>query len=393
VPSSPLCRFLSFSTILKKIHRVTHRLIVTKNAVCIDFQTESCYNLIEERQEPFVFSKRLSNQRKEGVSALNQKKIAEIAHVSPSTVSKALHGSRDVSPALAEKIKQIAMEHGYIKEKSSRKLSNLREKCPIIAIFCPEIISTYYSRNVTMIQSKIEAMGGESYIYSYDFSEEKFQHMVNTIITRNTCDGIIVLGSDSYAESTNLPIVYFERLTESYTRNSVCCDMGRVMDTSICHLAKTGCRHIGFMGEALTTGKLISFCNAMKKNNLSIAEEFLFVSAKRFYDAGVDCAEQLLSLEKRPDAIITAYDEIAFGAMYHLMKNGIRIPEDISFIGINNTRFAEYSSPSLTSVEIISEEICTQAIQNLFDHILNNKDETETIVFAPRLIVRESTKA
>lgn len=323
---------------------------------------------------------------------MNQKKIAEIAHVSPSTVSKALHGSRDVSPELAETIKQIAMEQGYIKEKSSRKLSNLREKCPIIAIFCPEIISTFYSRNVTMIQATVESMGGESYIYSYDFSDEKFQHMVNTIITRNTCDGIIVLGSDSYAESTNLPIVYFERLTESYTRNSVCCDMGSVMDTSIRHLVSRGCHNIGFMGEALTTGKLISLRNSMKENGFVLDEDFVYVSDHRFYDAGLDCAEMLLSKEKRPDAIITAYDEIAFGAMHCLKKNGIRIPDEISFIGINNTRFAEYSSPSLTSVEIFSEEICKHAIQNLFDHILNDKDGTETLVFAPRLIVRESTK-
>ena len=323
---------------------------------------------------------------------MNQKKIAEIAHVSPSTVSKALHGSRDVSPALAETIKQIALEQGYIKEKSTRKLSNLREKCPIIAIFCPEIISTFYSRNVTLIQATIESMGGESYIYSYDFSDEKFQHMVNTIITRNTCDGIIVLGSDSYAESTNLPIVYFERVTESYTRNSVCCDMRGIMNTSIRHLIDTGCHRIGFMGEALTMGKQRSFRNAMKENGLEADEDFIYVSSKRFYDAGLDCAERLLSNEKRPDAIITAYDEIAFGAMHLLKKNGIVIPSDISFIGINNTRFAEFSSPSLTSVEIFSEEVCQQAIQNLFDHILKDETEIKTRVFAPRLIIRESTQ-
>ena len=323
---------------------------------------------------------------------MNQKKIAEIAHVSPSTVSKALHGSRDVSQALAESIKQIAMDCGYIKEKSTRKLSNLREKCPIIAIFCPEIISTYYSRNVTLIQSKIEFLGGESYIYSYDFSEEKFQRMIDTIISHNTCDGIIVLGSDPLAESTNLPTVYFERLTESYARNSVCCDMSVVMEVSIRHLTEIGCHRIGFMGEALTKGKMTSFCNTMKRMGLSVDRELLYFSDKRFYDAGVECARQLLASSHRPDALITAYDEIAFGAMHLLKQHGIAIPDDISFIGINNTRFAEYSSPSLTSVEIISEEVCELAVQNLFDHILHNKSETETMVFKPRLILRDSTK-
>ena len=322
---------------------------------------------------------------------MNQKKIAEIAHVSPSTVSKALHGSRDVSPALAEKIKQIAMEHGYIKEKSSRKLSNLREKCPIIAIFCPEITSTYYSRTVSMIQEKIEALGGESYVYAYHFSDEKFQHMINTIITRNTCDGIIVLGSDSYAETTNLPLVYFERHTESYTRNSICCDMNGVMDLSIRHLLSMERSRIAFMGEPHTTGKLISFCNGMKAHGLNVDEDLLYVSSSRFFDAGRECAEALLKSEKRPNAVITAYDEIAFGAMQHLKENGIRIPEDIAFIGINNTPYAAYVTPSLTSVENMSAEICEEAIHTLFESIFDGVNEPQTIVFAPRLIVREST--
>ena len=52
---------------------------------------------------------------------MNHKKIAELAHVSPSTVSKALSGSGEISPEIVEKIQKIAIEAGYFKEKSKRK--------------------------------------------------------------------------------------------------------------------------------------------------------------------------------------------------------------------------------------------------------------------------------
>ena len=163
------------------------------------------------------------------------------------------------------------------------------------------------------------------------------------------------------------------------------------MDISIRHFLSMNRSRIAFMGEPYTTGKLISFCNEMKKNGLSPDENFLYVATSRFFDAGRECAEVILNSQKRPNAIITAYDEIAFGAMRHLKKNGVRIPEDIAFIGINNTPYSTYVTPSLTSVEIMSEKICDEAIHTLFQNIFDGVTEPHTIVFAPRLIVRDST--
>ena len=93
---------------------------------------------------------------------MNHRKIAELAHVSTSTVSKALSGSREVSDDVAEMIRRIALETGYFTQKNKRKAENKRRKEANISIVCPEIISIHYSRIVTLVKSFVEERGGRS---------------------------------------------------------------------------------------------------------------------------------------------------------------------------------------------------------------------------------------
>ena len=79
---------------------------------------------------------------------MTHKKIAELAHVSVSTVSKALSGSKEVSRELTEEIKRIAFETGYFQEKSKRRLMYEKNQQVLIAVICPEVISIQYSRMI-----------------------------------------------------------------------------------------------------------------------------------------------------------------------------------------------------------------------------------------------------
>lgn len=322
---------------------------------------------------------------------MNQKKIAQLAHVSPSTVSKALRGSRDVSPEIAERIRQIALEIGYVKEKSERKLSNLRDKKPLIAIFCPEIISIYYSRLTTMLQSEIEALGGESFVCVFQFSYEKINEMIDTLVVRSGCNAIINLTSCRSAEATQLPLVYAASYVKNDQHDCLFCDLDAVMNMAIDHLLEQGCKSIGYMGEHLTTSKERAFIKAMHKHKLPLEKQFIYVSNQRFEHAGYDCADRLFAMQERPDAIIAAYDEIALGAMHVLSKKGIQIPRELSFIGINNIPYAAYSSIGLTSIEIFSADKCKEAIRNLFQSLFEGSTAPQSLHSKPELIVREST--
>ena len=101
------------------------------------------------------------------------KKLAELAHVSPSTASKALANSREVSEETVRHVRQVARESGYLRQCKERRLSYRKPSAPTIAVICPEIISVYYSAIATCLSRLAESHGGTSAVYLSGFEPER----------------------------------------------------------------------------------------------------------------------------------------------------------------------------------------------------------------------------
>lgn len=321
---------------------------------------------------------------------MTHKKIAEIAHVSASTVSKALAGSREISAELTEKIVQIAIDTGYFKEKSKRKLDYSKEKNTVIAILCPEIISIYYSGIVTVIKNAVENNGGQLAIYVFDFDVNKLNNIIETIILKQLAGGIIVLSQKHKNFTNSVPMLYFTP-SGNDTSSSIFPDTQLVLDLATEHLKNLGHTKIGFIGENLTHSKLAAFRSSLKKYKLPINESFIYSSAERFEKSGFTAVKQMLAAPVMPTAFIAAYDEIALAVIHELAQHGIRVPDDISIIGINDIPAASYSQIPLTTVSCFSEERCINAINALFDTIFDKPKGIRYIHFKPELILRSST--
>ena len=93
---------------------------------------------------------------------------------------------------------------------------------------------------------------------------------------------------------------------------------------------------------------------------------------------------------KKATAIIAGEDSVAIGAMQALTSMGLRVPEDLSVIGYNNTVLAEASSPRLTSVNNMAEMMAKTAVDRLWE-LLQGAEAPEKTVLTPKLVVREST--
>ena len=322
---------------------------------------------------------------------MNQKKIAELANVSPSTVSKALNGQRDVHPELAERIRKIAIENGYVEEKGRRMITNRRDKHAIIAVFCPEIISIQYSRMVTKLKKEIEALGGEIAVYIDDFSVQKAQTIANQLFLRNGCDGMILLRRSPFTGDPPVPVLCFDEKNHTPSTDHLISQINKTMDLAIEHLKSLGHTRIGYVGERLTETKKESFCLSMRAAGLEIVDSFFYEFEERFEECGYAAANRLLQQTDRPTALVCAYDEIALGAIHILSKHGIRTPGDISFVGINDIPFSAYAGVELTSVETFSDETCKEMVALLFSKIFSDNKSVQSISVTPRLIVRRST--
>lgn len=101
------------------------------------------------------------------------KKLAELAHVSPSTASKALANSREVSEETVRHVRQVARDSGYLRQCKERRLSYRKPTAPTIAVVCPEIVSVYYSAIATCLSRLAESHGGTSAVYLAGFEAER----------------------------------------------------------------------------------------------------------------------------------------------------------------------------------------------------------------------------
>ena len=113
----------------------------------------------------------------------------------------------------------------------------------------------------------------------------------------------------------------------------------------------------------------------------------------RFEQIGHVAALQILEQKERPTAILAAYDEVAIGLVSTLMQHGIRVPEDISVMGINNIPSAAHAQIPLTTVETFSEEQYAMAVDVLYDRIRDENRPVRHIVIEHRIIERETTRA
>ena len=320
---------------------------------------------------------------------MTYRKIAELAGVSLSTVSKAMSGSPEISRATAERIRKIAEEHHVVGHRYHKNTADLR-----VAIVAPEIISVYYSQTITDYVRELEEKNIDAAVYVADFDAEKAIRCIERIVLGGEFDGVIAI-SCYYPKKSPIPIIsdispkYFDLHLGG---DLVCSDTRSGMLAAMTYLVELGHRDIGFISEKNTSAKLAVFKENAARLGLSVPPRYLFVSNKRFQDIGYEAAEHFLHIRRRPTALIAAYDEAAMGAIHAFRAHGVDVPGDISVIGINDIPFAAYSNPPLTTIRTYRRENARMITELLLERIAEKTPSVpRQIMLSCDLIVRETT--
>ena len=99
-----------------------------------------------------------------------------------------------------------------------------------------------------------------------------------------------------------------------------------------------------------------------------------------------------MTLDERPTALLAAYDEVALGAIHTFTRSGIRVPEDISIIGINDIPSASYASVPLTTIRTYAAEINSLGVKLLLDRIKDpERHIPQQVLVRCELIIRDTT--
>ena len=318
------------------------------------------------------------------------KKLAELSGTSIGTVSKAFSGSREISDATRERIFNIAKKTGCFD-----KFYKAPRSKPLIALLFPEPESEYYGREIGILERELNERGADIIISFTRFDEEKEARMFRELAYGMKVDGIILSGTGKLIKNSDeLPLIIIAH-SEQTAQNAdiVRIEMGKGMSDAIKTVKEYGHRKVGFIGERFAYVKELKFREAMRAIGLPIYEKFTYISKERFAKAGEDGMKAFIAGGELPSVIITAYDQIAYGAMRYAKSVGYSIPNDISFVGMDDISSISYLDIPLSSIHINLEDVCSQVSELIFKRIENKHYRSRTEITVPTTVkIRESLK-
>ncbi len=168
--------------------------------------------------------------------------------------------------------------------------------------------------------------------------------------------------------------------------------------TGVEYLLSLGHKNIGFLGVVSVSGREHAsinrekgFIKALKDNNIENVENNIVLCENWEKGSGKEGIKKLLKKNKSLTAIIVASDLLALEAIEYCKEIGLRVPEDISFIGFDNMTITEYTKPALTTYSQDMEKIGKKAAEILIKKI-NGEDVPDVIQIPTELLIRETVK-
>ncbi len=335
---------------------------------------------------------------------MNIQDIAREAGVSTATVSRVIN-NQSVRPDSRARVEAAIEKLHFVPNAFARSLMSKRSKA--IGTLITSMTNSYYMEITEVIERRFRDQGSMLFLCSTDGSHQSEQDYIQDLASRQV-DGIIIIDpsienySNGLFRSTarRLPLVLIHSWAEFSGLNAVTIDQELGMTRVMQRLWEDGHRDIAFVrGEVghsydIKENKWREFLAA--KGCPPLAEHLVTITQGNTEEAiplARDACLALLerSTPKRPSAIFACNDLMALGAMAAANSLGIRIPEELSLIGHDNTAMTLTSNPPLSSVDLKMRSLGNAAVDLLL-HAMNPEDpEPRRILIEPELVLRASS--
>lgn len=321
------------------------------------------------------------------------KDIAKAAGVSPSTVSRALHGHPRISEATIARVRHLAQEMGYTPSMPARSL--VTQDTATIGLIITQASDPFLGHLVLGVEEEAQGCGYSVFLVSSYRDADREREIVYSLHERRVT-GVVVTGSEidagylELAERYPMPIVLVNCPTYPY---SVSTDNQAGARQAMEHLLQNGHRRVAYVANRRSydtdLDRLASYRAVLTEHEISIDKE-LIVSGDGSLDGGVKAMEQLLALSRRPTAVFCFNDMTAIGAIYALTRAGLHVPDDCSVIGYDDLELAAYYCPPLTTVRQYSYRLGQRAM-HMLSALIQGRGDVQAEVLPAKLVVRQTT--
>jgi len=327
--------------------------------------------------------------------------IARLAGVSKATVSRVINNSQNVSIELKAKVEKVLEETGYKPNLLAQELAT--NKTNMIGIVLPNIGIDTFSSITEGITDILDSKGYNVLLANSNESIEKEVEYIK-IFNRKQVDGIIIFPVDitqmhiETIENIKVPVVVMGQENENLQVSCVLYDdfnaVKDITELMICNGHKK-IAYIGLDDSRESIGKLRrkGYMEAMKSSEIVIQDKYIQISSLSI-SSGYESMKRIIERNNElPTVVVTATDRLAIGAMKYLKEKNIKIPEEVSVVGIDNMEISSIIEPKLTTVNFDYKKSGEKAAQMIINKIESKSKDNERYVLGYDIIRRKSERS
>jgi LacI family transcriptional regulator len=325
--------------------------------------------------------------------------VAAMAKVSIATVSRTINGSSAVSDRLSKRVWQAVEQLNYFPNTHARTLVSGRSR--LLGIIVENITNPFFPELIQSFEEVAVAHGYEILVSSSNSDPAILTNCVRRMLERKV-EGVAVLtfGEEEpvldQLMNRNVPMVLAEFRLEDPKASTILLDYTTGICAAVNHLVELGHSKIAFLAGPHKLHSAITrendFRTAMAAAGLPIQTKWI-IECDHTLKGGVAGYGKLQALGVRPTAILCSNDMTAIGVLRAAYNEGLRVPHDLSVIGLDDIDFAEFTLPPLTTIRLSRADLAHAAFEALRQQAEdpNNPKIQREFLVSTSLVVRGST--
>lgn len=335
------------------------------------------------------------------------RQIADKGKVSVSTVSIVLNNKPGVSDATRNEILKLAQKMGYTVKPPAPKPGIRHKKLNTIAMMVKTDLgllspaNPFYSRIIHGVDDACKDLGLNLLFSMLPVDDDNRPQKIPNFLNSNLADGFLMVGAfldetiSSIMNKWNVPIVLVDGYSDTESYDTVVSDNFRASYQAVEYLIKLGHKHIGLVGGDSECYPSLrerrnGYFRATKDNDLT-----------DIYSADFNIKQQntqekvvkLINENPKITALFAINDDIAVETIHAIQKLGLKVPQDISVIGYDNTHLATSVSPALTTMHVDTIAMGQGAVHLVSMRMHKPEAARMTLVIHPTLVERQSVSA
>ncbi len=323
------------------------------------------------------------------------KDVANICGVSVATASRAINNRGEVNPVTRQRVLKAAKELGYVPSSLAKGLWSGKTK--VVGVLITTIENPFYANVVSGIE-KVLSEKDYNILLCSSYEDPRQELAALRVLLQQRVDGLILAPVQSKPEvveslqKNSVPFVLVGRNIPGIETNYVVCDDQKIGEMAAEHFLTQGHKQVLFINSSRNYSaqlRLRGFINVMQKHGIKV--EHSWIKTVPPHENAKYTLFQALDQGLHPSAVFCFCDHMALEVIQGIHELGLRIPEDMAVMGVDNLDVTGIVDPPLTTIDTQISKMGIKTAEILLHNMENPGTKVQQFVLEPVLIERSSS--